>query len=549
MKKVLKNIAYFLTLSLAMTSCKSQLDDFYVDPDKTTAPSIEKLFSGILENNRNRPNYYEMRTNSLVLSSVFAQTCYINNVPTAYVQSMDYTGTLWRDYYVPTNQSNNPNDANSGNGVIAQYRTMQRLNRNLLGDEIENYSVFMLAAEALMLDQTAQMVDMWGDIPFKKAGQLDVDNTIAHAPFDNEREVYDSVIIGLERISGKLDALYLKAGAAASFSAQDFLLKGNLQKWRRFVNSLRLRYLMRISYVDEARARTEVQKMLSNSLDWPLIDGDGASDNYNPGNTDVLLHQFTNYTDNLNRAFTEISKQAAPDFMLNKMMLPVNDPRIPFMFDKNNYRVGDVFMPNDAYRAMRYDMPAARQSDSLKFCSVWDSTAYLYNGKIPGIYMSAPEVNFLKAEALERWGEVGTAGSAQAAYETAIRQSVAFSYYLYNINPNKFESLVQPTVAQVTTFLQAGAVSYTGTQDEKLDKIWSQKWLFFNVLQSRQAWAEIRRTKHPVIPFVNSTNTGYEYPPNRLVYPTNETSYNSSYTEEMRTNDNRNRKIFWDVRP
>jgi hypothetical protein len=536
MKKTLRNIGCFLALATAFVGCKSQLDDYYVDPDKTTTPTIEKLFSSILDNNRARPNYSEMRTVAWPFAGAFCQTVAIQYVDDRYVQAAQPIEELWNDYYTPSNTGSDLN-YNTGNGVMAQYRTMQRLYGNLPLDERPNFQVFMMAGKALLLDQTAQMVDMFGDIPYTDAGSLDINNSISNARFQDQKELYDTVLIGLKDIADWFTGTTPNQIATASFIAQDYLMKGSIDKWRRYVNSIRLRYLMRISYVDEARAKTEVQEILANPILYPLIDGEGIGDNYNPQNTDVLLQQFTNYTNTLSNAFTEIRAQVAPDYMLNKVMKPANDPRIPFMFDKN---VRKDKTPNKDYVAM----PATetRQADSMYNYAMFDSTTYVLNNKLPGAYMTAAEVNFLKAEAFERWGLTG--GTAQASYELGIRQAIAYVYHLYNVNNSKYESLTQPSTATVSAFLTQPTIAYTGTQNEKLAKIWTQKWLHFGPLQSRQAWAEWRRTGYPQVTTIPATRSGFELPPNRYLYPSSEVAYNSSY-EQVKAKDTREAKIFW----
>jgi hypothetical protein len=228
--------------------------------------------------------------------------------------------------------------------------------------------------------------------------------------------------------------------------------------------------------------------------------------------------------------------------MLNKVMVPADDPRIPLMFDKGSHREGTLLIPNPEYKALPMNLPQGLQSDSITFFASWDSTAYRLNIRLPGIYIAAPEVNFLKAEAFERWGLTG--GTAQASYELALRQAVAFQYYLYNNAATKYEALVQPSTAAVTAFLAKPGVNYAGDSPTRLAMIWTQKWLFFNILQSRQAWAEYRRTGYPQLTFMNSGTPEYELPPNRLIYPASEIAYNSSY-EKVRAKDTREEKIFW----
>ncbi|MEP7258756.1 MAG: SusD/RagB family nutrient-binding outer membrane lipoprotein, partial [Flavitalea sp.] len=163
--------------------------------------------------------------------------------------------------------------------------------------------------------------------------------------------------------------------------------------------------------------------------------------------------------------------------------------------------------------------------------------------KLPGIVITASEINFLKAEAFQRWGN----GNSQTAYETALRQSVAFYYYLNGLNTTLRTPLPVPSQQEVDNFLHQTSVKYSGTAEEKLSRIWIQKWVHFGFLQSVQSWSEYRRTKYPQLSFYPSTLPGFELPPSRLTYPSTEISYNFNY-QSVKDRDNRNVKIFWDVK-
>jgi hypothetical protein len=103
---------------------------------------------------------------------------------------------------------------------------------------------------------------------------------------------------------------------------------------------------------------------------------------------------------------------------------------------------------------------------------------------------------------------VGSSTDAQAAYETAVKQSVAFYYYLNSLNTTGGAVLAPPTLEEVNTFVDASTIAYTGGTTAKLALIWTQKWLHLGFLQSTQAWAEYRRTNYPQLTFPSATLSG-----------------------------------------
>ena len=535
-KPVLYIITVVLLVSVVAGGCRKKLADLYYDPDQTVQPSIEKFFTEMLNSDRVRPSYWNIRTFVVMHSGIYTQSVGYLNTTTEYQQNAGYTQDRWNDFYRPGTA------ADGGNGgIMAHYRLIESLYGSIKDEQQKrNAEVFLMAAKVVMLDHASQMVDLWGDIPFTEAGTVNTSGDIVVAKFDDASTIYDAIFEGLKNAALYFSGTQLTSTAHASFTKQDILLNGQFDKWQRYANSLQLRLLMRLSFVNEAKAKTAALNIINNPALYPLIDG---TTNYTPQLTDVLLQPLTTYADDLHNALSEVFNYSAPDHMLNAVMKPCNDPRIPVLFDKYGRTEGDQFMPNADYNALPVLFNAEQQQVNLGRYAILDSATFLFNSKLPGIVITAPEVNFLIAEARERWG----GGDAGAAYETAVRQSIVFYYYLNSLNTVTRMPLTQPVAAAIDTFLQSDQMKYAGTANEKLAKIWVQKWLHFGFLQSVQSWAEYRRTKNPVLQFYPSTLPGYERPPSRLVYPSSETSYNTNYAT-VKDKDVRTGKVFWDVK-
>jgi hypothetical protein len=528
MKKFLIIMSVFATVTVTLSSCKKELEEKYNNPEKSTEANIPGFFTAILNNNRVRPAYWNVRTFLLQQPAVYSQTAFFPTANTAYQQSDSYTQNYWEDFYAPS--------AN-GSGSMALYRAMEVVNNSASTTDKASNELFMQAAKVALIEQAAKMVDLWGDIPYSEAGSLLSSNAIKNPKFDEQAQLYTSFIADLETAA----TYFSKATTNATFSKYDILLSGNVDKWRRYSNSLRLRLLMRISNVNEATSRTAVLNMLNNSAQYPLIDGANNA-TYAPGTTDVLLKPLTTNTENLNSALTEVPSYYASDYLLNKVMLPSNDPRIPVMFDKFGRTVSGKFVQNPTYRAMPITFTSAQQESGFADYAILDSATFLQNPALPGIVITAPEVNFLKAEAFERWG-----GDAKTAYETAVKQSITFYYYLNSLNSTGLVVLPAPATTAVNDFIANSNVAYTGTATEKLAKVWTQKWVHLGFLQSIEAWSEYRRTNYPMLTFPAATLSGYQTPPNRLVYPTSEKTRNGVNYQAVQAKDTRTTKIFWDV--
>ncbi|CUS06680.1 unnamed protein product [Tuber aestivum] len=424
----------------SLVSCKKAIEEKFYNPEKAKDASVSGLFTAMLNNDRVAAKYWNM-------PGVYAQTSYFPNSNSVYQQNDGYSQNYWDDFYAT---------GGNGSGSMAQYRSMEVKFKTLSDTEKATQAIIMQAAKVVLIEQAAKMVDLWGDIPYSETGSLETSSTIVNPKFDEQKALYTSFIADLATAGA-----YFKANPTnKDFSKADILLKGDVNLWARYANSLRLRLLMRISKVDEGTARTAVLDMLNNPAAFPLIDG-GNNPSYTPGLSDVLLQPLTNSTSDLSAAFMEGSWYAT-DYMLNTVMLPANDPRIPVIYDKYGRTVNGKFVPNATYKAMPVTMIASDQETKFADYSVLDSATFLFNQKLPGIVITASEVNLLKAEAFERWG---SSASAQTAYGNALRQSVTFYYYLNNLNQGGgYVNVPVPDAAAIDTWVNTSSAAYTGKE-------------------------------------------------------------------------------------
>ncbi len=247
----------------------------------------------------------------------------------------------------------------------------------------------------------------------------------------------------------------------------------------------------------------------------------------------------------MRQALIEGPNQFATDHMLNKVMLPANDPRIPVLYDKFGKTVDGKFVQNKEYRAMPISFTSADMEKNYQDYAVLDSATIFDNNALPGIVITASETNFNKAEALLRWG---ASNAAKDAYDVAVKQSVSFYYYLNNLNTSGLKTEKKPTDDVINDFVDKSTISFSTTQAKNLELIWTQKWLHYGFLQAQQAWAELRRTGYPILTYPVAGLANYANPPKRLLYPTQEISNNSSNYDAVKANDTRTTKIFWDVK-
>ncbi|QNF34511.1 SusD/RagB family nutrient-binding outer membrane lipoprotein [Adhaeribacter swui] len=529
MKKIIINIGCAVTLLTGLGACTDKLEELYVDPGTTSVPAIDKFFTRMLNNGRVRPDYWEIRTFALPHTVKYTQTASYVNGTKMYQQQLSYLQNRWDDYYTP---------GTNGGGIMAQYREIEKNYAGLSDADKKNFEVMVQAAKVVFLDQTSQMVDLWGDIPFSEAGSINATGQVVRPKFDDAKAIYEIVLTGLKEASDYFATAQLESLAKATFQKQDILLGGDVDKWRRYTNSLRLRLLMRTSFVDETRAKAEVAAILADPVKYPLVDD---------AKYDVLLKPLDSNTGSLESSLNDLSGYAAPATLLEGVLKPANDLRIPVLYDKGVRREQGKSIRNEDYFGMPVNLPSAEQEANIsqgKY-AVLDSATFIRNSKLPGIVFTSSEVSFLKAEAFERWG----GGDASTAYQNGVRQSVNFYYNLNSTSNAGRNAEKAPADTTIAKFLANPAMEYTGGQEEKLAKIWTQKWVHLGLLQSVQNWAEVRRTKTPALPFQEDSSTPAEkLPPSRLLYPATEKSLNTQNYNQVAAKDLPTVKIFWDVK-
>ena len=105
-----------------------------------------------------------------------------------------------------------------------------------------------------------RMTDMYGPIPYSKVISGNSSESLAVA-YDSQEEVYRQMLRELDEVLAVLsDNLGLSADAFRKF---DDVYFGDLTKWYRFTNSLKLRMAVRMSYADPETAKKVAEEAVA----------------------------------------------------------------------------------------------------------------------------------------------------------------------------------------------------------------------------------------------------------------------------------------------
>lgn len=158
------------------------------------------------------------------------------------------------------------NDSKSWAGYYGILRNVDEFYKKA----VENDYEFHQGVALVMKSYTYGLItDLWGDAPYYEALKAEQGAEFFKPTFDVQRDIYLGILADLESANtllSKNSSEYENINAT-----QDVLYGGNVSKWRKFANSLALRYYMRLSAKEPGIAQEGIEKITSDPATYPLI--------------------------------------------------------------------------------------------------------------------------------------------------------------------------------------------------------------------------------------------------------------------------------------
>jgi hypothetical protein len=521
---MMKNIYLMLaavTLSLAaMSSCSdSDYTDKYSDPSKTNTVTVEKLMTGVFYAGKDYTfnSYTRIYRWDYSFVGKFSQTLGFLNSPGRYYASESYYEDRWDNFYK----------------VLAQYRVLQNAYSQLSSDSTE-YKVFDLLARIFVYDHLSQITQCWGYVPFTKAGYIYVSGDISSSKpsYDDDIQIFKTILSDLKSINTELAGMSPSSLTTSMLTAQDYINGGNLNLWRRYCNSLRLRIAMLVADQGDmaSEGRSAIREMLADTTAYPMVSDNSQNIKVTPD-----LDGF-NYSTQYKSGWEETSGylNKAPQAMVDALK---GDPRMPVIFDANSK--GD-YVGIDTHDDYNKQDSLIQKANSENYYCAYDSATFSRNQYLPGNIITSAEVSFLRAEAFQKGYAVG--GSARDEFIKGMKQSTDW-YFKMNSTASYRKPLTEPSAGTVEKF----AEDKWDAAANKLEAICTQEWLNYGFLQTTQAWSVYRRTGYPELYFTkDETNSNVPEVPVRLKYPAEERNSNTSNYNAVKANDTFYTKLFWE---
>jgi hypothetical protein len=351
----------------------------------------------------------------------------------------------------------------------------------------------LAAIEVLEVYTWSVLVDTFGDIPYSEA--LNAENVLPK--FDDDAAIYNDLFTRLDKAIGMFNT------TASGLGTGDLYYGGDIAKWQKFANSLKLRLGMTIADVDAAKAKTLVEQAVAGGVFT--------------SNADNAKLAYLAAAPNTNQLYVSLVQSGRADFVgantLVDRMIANNDPRLNEYFKP----VGTT----TTFKGGTYGAPNSYANNSAP-------GALLENPTLPGMLLTYSEVEFLLAEAVERGFAVP--GTAESHYNAGITASI---------------EEWGGTVEEATAYLAQPTVAYATATGDWKQKIGVQKWVaLYN--QPTQGWKEWRRLDAPNL--VKPAAAISEIPL-RMPYPTTEANLNRTNYDAASAaigGDIVTARIFWD---
>ena len=113
------------------------------------------------------------------------------------------------------------------------------------------------------------ITDLWGDAPYSQALKAELGPDYFKPKFDDQKDIYLGILADLDTANillSKSPSAYTNVSAR-----QDVIYGGNPEKWRKFANSLALRYYMRLQAKESTLAEQGIKRITGDPGKYPLI--------------------------------------------------------------------------------------------------------------------------------------------------------------------------------------------------------------------------------------------------------------------------------------
>jgi len=482
-----KPLVIALTAAMfSMNSCTKDFEEINSNPNNPTLVKAQYLLTSGLESSidrywGHRDRFERINIDAAELYMQHLTRNIYSNEGDDYTVSVAVTNNNWKGFY---------NDAQVN---------FQRIISISSPDGATPNANYVGVAMVMRTWVFSLLTDMYGPIPYSEAIQGTSATPIYTPKYDSQEAIYTAMLADLKTANSLLTV----GGPAV---AGDIVYNGDVLKWKKFANSLRLRLANRQAKKKPAESKAVFAEILGNSTTYPIFTTN--ADNAQLNCSAVLPS---------NNEWNQIIIQGGrTDWNLSKTLVDqmnaMGDSRITVYGNPNK---------DGIYQGHPNGLPDAIATTFLSSSSTIGN--YFTKATAPEVIMTFAELNFILAEA-------AIDGDITADSDAYFKSAINASFTQYGLTP------------------PAAFLTKLGTATK--EKIMEQKWVaLFG--QGIEAWTEWRRTGLPKFPAPDAravlNNDGVL--PTRFTYSTNEYSLNKTSVEGGVTllggKDDMKTKLWW----
>ena len=571
-RKYITSLALGVAVTGAMVSCDT-LDEKFYNPDKLTEADFSLLFAsaqtkGHLFRYDYGATYHYMRGFGKMLGLGVSPLYLDRTQNNTIVRPWDgWSGTPFNEF-IFTQTCTNYSKEVSG---------MKLLYADMTEEEQEQNKVYMLCSDIIRSYAFQRATDLYDDMPYSEAGGAFQE--LFYPKYDTQEEIYMNIMETLKNAAAELSEYQFQTDAQESkFSSVDILCNGDLDKWIRMANSLRLRMAMRLCHVKPDAALSTIKELIAENRMLTEYSHDLGFEEQDK----THAFELTFFRGLDERGYESGAPATIIEDIMNYEYQPGDengitrhdfDPRLYAMFqpDIHGRYIGLPLTIEEAEAELPNYYTEKELTDMYNFNDVvtnpWNPeriptmynrrTYFNFDMKFP--VMGSTETNLLLAEAAVRWpGELGNI-DVKSCIKKAIDASTRFYY-----NVNKTMSYNESSLPSIL-YVQAKAkapeldedhladyeelaankfASLASTKD-KLKFIFDQKFCHMNIMNPYEIYNEARRLVKDFdgeLPFVSTPNVVFQ---ERMFYPSSELTNNGDNFAKVAHKNTYDTPVWW----
>src|SRR5699024_1743115 len=256
-------------------------------------------------------------------------------------------------------------------------------NDELMDEDVKQNK--LASIEVINVQTYLMMVNLWGNIPYRNGEMGEALRPDVKPPgYMDAEAIYADLITRLDTAIGNFDK------SAAGFGTADIYYGGDVAKWVKYANSLKMRMGIMLADAQPETAERLITEAAPNAFE---------------SNADNAIIAFQPNPPHANPLWESIIQSGRDDYIPSKPLVDrmnnLEDPRRPVFYDeKSGVYKGGIYGAQNTYADFSH------------------LSAIMERPDLPGMIMGYPEVKFILAEAAARGYAVN--GTAAKHYEEAI---------------------------------------------------------------------------------------------------------------------------------